>query len=83
MYFFLGLSTSKGILIFNPVAAKLIPSLNDLMQCYHFSLVTFSTVGYGNVVPVGGSIIVNGFEMVSAIILVGIWVSTLVRKMVR
>lgn len=83
LYFFLGLSTSNGVLIFNPVTTKLIPSLNDLIQCYHFSLVTFSTVGYGNVIPIGGSIVVNEFEMVLAIILVGIWVSTLVRKMVR
>jgi hypothetical protein len=45
--------------------------------------VTFSTVGYGNVVPVGKSLIVSAVEMVLGVVMVGVWVSTLVRKMTR
>lgn len=82
LYYLYGLNTHDGVLIFNPLnsASGL---AKDLYQCYHFSLVTFSTVGYGNVFPIGTSIVVNEIEMICAIILVGIWVSTLVRKMVR
>lgn len=82
LYYFFGLHTHSGILVFNALNS-FNAMLDGLYQCYHFSLVTFSTVGYGNVIPVGASIIVNEIEMVCAIILVGIWVSTLVRKMVR
>jgi len=82
LYYVFGLNTHSGILIFN-ASSSLNVMLEDLYQCYHFSLVTFSTVGYGNVIPIGASIVVNEIEMVCAIILVGIWVSTLVRKMVR
>lgn len=83
LYMFFGVSLNNETLIFRPSLNQLFPPFDQLILWYHFSLVTFSTVGYGNVVPVGGSLIVSAFEMVLGIIMVGIWVSTLVRKMVR
>jgi uncharacterized protein YjbI with pentapeptide repeats len=83
LYMFFGVSLNNEIIQFRPSANQLFPPFNELIIWYHFSLVTFSTVGYGNVVPVNGSLIVSAFEMVLGIIMVGIWVSTLVRKMVR
>ncbi len=83
LYMFLGVSSNNELLVFTPTAGQLFPPLNELIVWYHFSLVTFSTVGYGNVVPVGGSLVVSAVEMVLGVIMVGIWVSTLVRKMVR
>lgn len=50
---------------------------------FHFSLVTFTTVGYGNIVPIGYSVILSGIEMIIGVIMVGLWVSTIVRKMTR
>ncbi len=82
LYYLFGLKTQTDIIVYN-ASNQLNVLLDDIYQCYHFSLVTFSTVGYGNVIPVGASIVVNEVEMICAIILVGIWVSTLVRKMVR
>lgn len=83
LYMFFGVSMNNEIIVFHPTLSQLFPPLDQVILWYHFSLVTFSTVGYGNVVPVGGSLIVSAFEMVLGIIMVGIWVSTLVRKMVR
>ena len=83
LYMFFGVNINNEVLSFQPSFSHPLPPLNQLILWYHFSLVTFSTVGYGNVVPVGGSLIVSAFEMVLGIIMVGIWVSTLVRKMVR
>jgi len=83
LYMFFGVSLNNETILFRPTFDQLFPPLNQLIIWYHFSLVTFSTVGYGNVVPVNGSLIVSAFEMVLGIIMVGIWVSTLVRKMVR
>lgn len=83
LYMFFGVNINGEVIYFHPSLQNLFPPYNQLIIWYHFSLVTFSTVGYGNVVPVGGSLIVSAFEMVFGVIMVGIWVSTLVRKMVR
>ena len=83
LYMFFGVSYNNEILIFHPTLNTLLPPPDKLILWYHFSLVTFSTVGYGNVTPIGGSLVVSAVEMVLGVIMVGIWVSTLVRKMVR
>jgi len=83
LYMFLGVSINNELLVFRPTPGQLFPPPDKLILWYHFSLVTFSTVGYGNVVPVGGSLVVSAVEMVLGVVMVGIWVSTLVRKMVR
>lgn len=83
LYMFFGVSYNNEILIFHPTSTTFLPPPDKLILWYHFSLVTFSTVGYGNVTPIGGSLVVSAAEMVLGVIMVGIWVSTLVRKMVR
>ena len=83
LYMFMGVSYNNEVISFLPGRDGVIPPLGNLAYWYHFSLVTFTTVGYGNVTPVGGSVIVSGTEMVLGVILTGIWVSTLVRKMTR
>ncbi|MGL4730622.1 MAG: ion channel [Clostridium sp.] len=58
--------------------------LKDLAYCFHFSLVTFATVGYGNIIPVGMvSIIISNIEIMLGVLMIGIWTSTIVRKMTR
>ena len=83
LYMLFGVSFNNEKIYFHPSRGNLFPPLGNLVYWYHFSLVTFTTVGYGNVVPVEGSILVSGLEMVLGVILTGIWVSTLVRKMTR
>jgi voltage-gated potassium channel Kch len=57
--------------------------LSNFIYSIHFSIVTFTTVGYGNIVPINGSLIISSIEMFTGVIMAGIWVSTLVRKMTR
>ncbi len=83
LYMFFGVNINNEVITFRPSLQSLFPPLENLVVWYHFSLVTFSTTGYGNVVPVGGSLLVSAIEMISGVVMVGIWVSTLVRKMVR
>jgi len=80
MYLLFGVGTSDGdVSIFTMHL-----TLQHFILWYHFSLVTFTTTGYGNVVPSNGlSVIFSGLEMVSGVVMVGLWVSTLARKMTR
>lgn len=49
-----------------------------------FSIVTFTTVGYGNITPSGEiSSILASAEMLLGVTLMGIWTATLARKMMR
>ncbi|GAA0127169.1 hypothetical protein UT300019_30730 [Clostridium sp. CTA-19] len=58
--------------------------LTDFLYCFHFSLVTFATVGYGNITPEGTiSIIIANTEIMFGVLMIAIWTSTLVRKMTR
>ncbi|MHC1684181.1 MAG: pentapeptide repeat-containing protein [Clostridiaceae bacterium] len=57
--------------------------LENFGTCLHFSIVTFTTVGYGNIVPIGDSVKVSSIEMILGVIMVAVWTSTLVRKMTR
>lgn len=79
-YMFLGLTGNNENLI---LKLGVIPPFSKFVMWYHFSLVTFTTTGYGNVTPIGGSLYVSGLEMVCGVVMIGIWVSTLVRKMAR
>ncbi len=86
LYMFSGVKLSNGQVINyditgTPVAIPII--VNDLIKCIHFSLVTFTTVGYGNVIPHGIGLLVSSFEMILGVIMIAIWTSTLVRKMTR
>lgn len=85
LYMFSGVETNGQIINYDfvgvPVSISII--IRDLVRCVHFSLVTFTTVGYGNILPYGMSLIVSSFEMILGVIMIAIWTSTLVRKMTR
>ena len=57
--------------------------LVDFLEALYFSLVTFTTVGYGDIIPVGVSIILSSIEMILGVTMVGIWTATLARKITR
>ncbi|MEG2412147.1 pentapeptide repeat-containing protein [Clostridium sp.] len=86
LYMITGLETS-GVLINVSTLEKNFSMYNlikYIIYCIHFSLVTFSTVGYGNLLPCNISgIILSSMEILMGIIMIGIWTSTLVRKMTR
>jgi len=51
-YFLLGVQTSDGFLIANPQAG-IAENVNRYLTCLYFSVVTFCTIGYGDVLPQG------------------------------
>ncbi len=58
--------------------------LKDYFQFWYFSIVTFTTVGYGDVIPINtlGKIL-SAIEMFLGVTMVAAWTSILVRKMSR
>ena len=57
--------------------------VDDFIRAFHFSIVTFTTVGYGDITPFGYSIFLSGIEMFLGVTMVGIWTATLARKINR
>lgn len=64
-----------------PVSIK--QFLADFLICLHFSIVTFSTVGYGDITPYGWSHLVSAIEIIFGIILVAIFTSITVKKLLK
>lgn len=86
IYMFTGLSIGERLINYNlsfflVLEKKLI--FVDFLEALYFSLVTFTTVGYGDIIPVGVSVILSSIEMILGVTMVGIWTATLARKITR
>ena len=86
IYLFTGISISGRLINyrlswFSILEKKII--LVDFLESLYFSLVTFTTVGYGDIIPTGTSIILSSIEMILGVTMVGIWTATLARKITR
>ena len=86
IYMFTGLKTPLGEIGYSHLRVEF--TLDNLLITFlyslYFSVATFSTVGYGDLVPCNiGGIFFSIVEIVLGITMVGIWTSTLVRKMTR
>lgn len=56
-------------------------AIKDFGNCLYFSIVTFTTVGYGDITPTTGvDKIISGLEMFFGVTFVGAWTATLLRK---
>lgn len=54
------------------------------IYCSYFSTATFATVGYGDIMVANISgMIVSIIEIILGVFMIGVWTSTLVRKMIR
>ena len=62
-----------------------VSSINkDFINSLYFSIVTFTTVGYGDITPVGFfSTLLSAIEMLLGVTMVGIWTATLSRKITK
>lgn len=63
----------------------IITNINDINfgTYLHFSIVTFTTVGYRNIIPVGISIMLSSLEMILGVIMIALFIGMLLRKMIR
>lgn len=86
LYMFTGLSIGTEIIDYDILILKELPSsglLLDFLKSLYFSVVTFTTVGYGDITPIGYSVLLSGIEMFLGVTMVGIWTATLARKITR
>ncbi|MCT4662017.1 MAG: ion channel [Tissierellales bacterium] len=87
IYMFTGIKNSSGEVIKyvleggTPVPVSEI--INDFFECMHFSIITFSTVGYGNITPYGWSLLVSAVQIISGVALVALFTSVIVKKFLR
>jgi len=86
MYMLTGLSVGEYVISYKDVSLQGFPYQNldrDFMKSLYFSIVTFTTVGYGDITPIGYSVLLSGIEMMLGVTMVGIWTATLARKITR
>lgn len=86
LYMFTGLSIGLEVIDYSILIYKELPSQDliiDFLRSLYFSVVTFTTVGYGDITPIGNSVFLSGIEMFLGVTMVGIWTATLARKITR
>lgn len=55
----------------------------DFLMCLNFSIVTLSTVGYGNIIPIGNSHLLSSIQMLIGIGFVSIFTAILIKKVIK
>lgn len=86
-YMFTGINVGESIIKYtiiggNPV--EIIQLIKDFGMCLHFSIVTFSTVGYGNITPYGaGSYFVSAVQILTGMLFSAIFTSVILKKILR
>lgn len=86
IYMFTGLSIGGETIDYQLLILKDLPIdglFFDFTKSLYFSIVTFTTVGYGDITPIGYSVLLSGIEMFLGVTMVGIWTATLARKITR
>lgn len=81
-YFFLGVVSAGTMLQFNPQASWL-EQLQLFGTCLYYSVVTFTTLGYGDITPVGLSRLVAAVEAFTGSFTIALFVVVFVKKMTR
>jgi hypothetical protein len=81
-YFFFGLSFNGNHLIYQP-GAPLEQNAIFLLECLYYSVVTFTTLGYGDFTPIGLSRIFAAFEAFTGSFTLALFVVVFVKKMTR
>jgi hypothetical protein len=62
---------------------NLINLVKDFGKCVHFSIVTFSTVGYGNIVPYGWSYVISAVQILMGVVFVAVFTSVVLKKILK
>jgi hypothetical protein len=80
--FFLGITGPQGPVIFDlsqPIDANVLA----LLECLYFSVVTFTTVGYGDFLPVGWGRALSAIESLIGAFSISLFVVVFVKRMTR
>ncbi|MGY0219122.1 pentapeptide repeat-containing protein [Endozoicomonadaceae bacterium StTr2] len=81
-YFFTGVNYNGVDLFFDPHASWL-KNLQTFGYCAYFSVVTFTTLGYGDIVPVSSARALAALEAFGGSFMIALFVVVFVKKMTR
>ncbi|MCL1035975.1 pentapeptide repeat-containing protein [Shewanella submarina] len=81
-YFFTGLSYGGEELVFSPTES-ISEQFSLFFNCLYYSVVTFTTLGYGDFTPIGYSRAVAAFEAFTGSFTIALFVVVFVKKMTR
>ncbi len=81
-FFILGISDSGTVIRFN-AQAMLSTNLRAFADCLYFSVITFTTLGYGDLVPIGFARMVSAIEAFSGSFTLALFVVVFIKKMTR
>ena len=82
VYFFLGISSNGQLLQLN-LSAGIYTNFITFLECLYFSVVTFTTLGYGDIVPIGAARPFAAFEAFTGNFTIALFVVVFVKKMTR
>lgn len=82
IYFHIGIQDSGRFIQFMP-QASIATNLRNWLDCLYFSVVTFTTLGYGDLTPLGSSRIVAALEAFTGSFSLALFVVLFVKKMTR
>lgn len=87
IYMLTGINTNNEIIKYTISTRNLVDFMtwvHDYGKCIFFSVTTFSTVGYGNYLPIGTlSTIFAGIQMILGVGLSALWTGCILRKLLR
>lgn len=81
-YFFLGVNSPNGMLIFS-ANNDMEQNVFNFLECLYFSVITFTTTGYGDFLPIGFSRLVATLEAFIGAFAISLFVVVFVRKMTQ
>ncbi|GAA5217989.1 ion channel [Corallincola platygyrae] len=81
-YFMLGITHQGQLLMFTPETLGM-EDVRSALACLYFSVVTFTTLGYGDIAPVGLARFIAAFEAFTGSFTIALFVVVFVKKMTR
>lgn len=86
IYMFTGINVDTQIIDYSNFIKEGIYSdtlIMDFTKSLYFSVTTFTTVGYGDITPIGFSIFLSAIEMFLGLSMMGIWTASLAKKLTK